>query len=247
MRRPLALALSLAFLGTASAGAAEPKVQRWQVGGVEREALVRIPTGGGKGAPVVFAFHGHGGNMNQAARSFGLHALWPEAVVVSMQGLPTPGRISDPEGKRSGWQHARDDQGGRDLAFFDAVLASLKADHGIDPRRVYATGHSNGGAFTYLLWAERGESLAAVAPSGAAVAASEAKNLKPKPVLHVAGEADPLVKFAWQKATLDRVRKLDGCADAGTPWAKDGELVATLYPSEGGTPAGTSSRRVPGR
>ena len=55
-------------------------------------------------SPVVFAFHGHGGTMRHAAATFGYHKVWPEAVVVYMQGLPTPGAITDPEGKRPGWQ-----------------------------------------------------------------------------------------------------------------------------------------------
>jgi len=29
------------------------------------------------------SFHGHGGSMRNAVRSFGYHALWPEAIVVS--------------------------------------------------------------------------------------------------------------------------------------------------------------------
>ena len=31
----------------------------------------------------------------------------------------------------------------------------------MDTRRLYATGHSNGGGFTYLLWSARGETFAA--------------------------------------------------------------------------------------
>ena len=41
--------------------------------------------------------------------------------------------------------------------------------------------------------------------------------LKPKPVVHVAGENDPLVKFSWQKQTMDAVRKLNQCGE-GQPW-----------------------------
>ena len=33
------------------------------------------------------------GNMNLAARAFHLHQLWPEALVVYMQGLNTPGLL----------------------------------------------------------------------------------------------------------------------------------------------------------
>ena len=211
------------------------KRREWIVDGVAREALVSVPRSAETSpAPVVFAFHGHGGTMQNAARTFGYHIHWPDAIVVYMQGLKTPGRLTDPEGKKPGWQSKAADQSDRDLKFFDAVLATFKAETKVDERRVYATGHSNGGGFTYLLWAERGEVFAAVAPS-AAVAAGTIRNLKPKPVLHVAGEQDPLVKYTWQTRTMETLRRLNGCDEKGTAW----DTWCTLYPSKSGTPVVT--------
>jgi polyhydroxybutyrate depolymerase len=148
-----------------------------------------------------------------------------------MQGLNTPGRLTDPEGKKPGWQHRVGDHGDRDLKFFDAALQRLKQEYRVDEDRIYSTGHSNGGGFTYLLWAERGDVFAAVAPSAAAPAESVGK-LKAKPAMHIAGEKDALVKFTWQQRTIDAVRKINGCDAAGTPWAENG----TLYSSASGTP-----------
>ncbi len=127
----------------------------WTINREAREALVYLPkqkTAGG--SPVVFGFHGHGGNMQNAERSFGFEKLWPEAIVVYMQGLPTPGQLTDPEGQRNGWQHDAEQKGGRDLKFFDAVLKTLREKHEIDKNRIYASGHSNGGGFSYLLWTD---------------------------------------------------------------------------------------------
>ena len=190
--------------------------REWTVGETTREALLHIPAAAKTTpAPVVFAFHGHGGTMRRAAAMFDYHHVWPEAIVVYMQGLNTPGRLTDPEGKRPGWQNVPGGQGDRDLKFFDAVLASLKADYKVDESRIYATGHSNGGGFTYLLWRTRGDIFAAVAPSAASGPGAEwAKrlaDLKPKPVLHLAGEKDQLVKYEWQQATMEALRKLNGC------------------------------------
>ena len=184
-----------ALLTTRSASAVEAlRRQQWTVDGVVREAQVYVsPEARTNATPVVFAFHGHGGSMQNAARTFSIHTRWPEALVIYMQGLDTPGRLTDPEGKRPGWQPAVGDQGDRDLKFFDAVLKSLRQEYKVDTRRIYATGHSNGGGFTYLLWAERADVFAAVAPSAAA-APRVLDQLKPKPVLHVVGEKDALVK-----------------------------------------------------
>jgi polyhydroxybutyrate depolymerase len=207
-----------------------PAPREWTVDGVVREALVYVPANAKTvPAPVVFVFHGHGGNMNNTVRTFSIHTHWTEAIVVYPQGLKTPGRLTDPEGKRSGWQHGVGAQGDRDLKFFDAMLESLKKDYRVDDKRIYSTGHSNGGGFTYLLWAARGEKFTAFAPSAAAC--TFLAKLKPKPVLHFAGEADPLVKFAWQKQTIDALLKLNQCGE-GQPWGK----FCTLYPSKVGAP-----------
>ena len=100
------------------------------VDGGPRSALVYVPPAAGTNpAPLVFVFHGHGGNARQVARSFGIERHWPAAIVVYMQGLNTPGRLTDPQGKQPGWQSAVGDQGDRDLKFFDAVLARLKQEN----------------------------------------------------------------------------------------------------------------------
>ena len=93
-----------------------------EVGQNARQALVFPAPASAKDAkasvPLVFCFHGHGGNATQASRSFGMHEAWPEAVVIYPQGLPTPGQLTDPEGKRNGWQGAPGLQEDRDLKFF---------------------------------------------------------------------------------------------------------------------------------
>lgn len=221
--------------------AQEPALRTWEVDGVKREALVYAPSNKIEGkVPLVFDFHGHGGTARHAARTHHLHEAWPEAVVVYMQGLNTPGKLTDRQGKRSGWQSAPGDQNDRDLIFFDVVLDSLKKDYPVDEKRIYATGHSNGGAFTYLLWAKRGETFAAFAPV-AAVAGQYFKEAKPKPLFHAVGENDPLVRFAIQNRTLDRVKELNECASQGEDWAsgclrytsKNGSPVVIYQHSEG--------------
>lgn len=218
----------LLLVGLAHAGLER---RTWVVDGVTREALVRVPEKiPAAGAPLVFAFHGHGGSMRQASQSFPIHEKWPEAIVVYPQGLPTAGQLTDPKGERAGWQGRAGLEGDRDLKFFDAMLAGLRERHAIDAQRIYATGHSNGGGFTYLLWAERGDVFAALAPSSALLARGGGwQKLKPKPVLHIASPQDELVRFAWQERMLDHVLKLNGCAAL-----KPDPMGYTSYPSKSG-------------
>jgi len=227
-------AVLFALLLSLPASAADTLVHlQITVDGVVREALLYAPAKAKTElTPLVFAFHGHGGAMNKAASLFHIHTVWPEAIVIYPQGLNTPGKLLDPEGKKAGWQSNAGDQNDRDLKFFDALLASLEGKFKVDTNRIYATGHSNGGGFTYLLWAERGDKFAAFGPSAAAKQLAK-DGLKPKPIIHVAGENDSLVKFEWQKLTMQSVRKINQCGE-GTPW--EGAKGCMLYPSTTGAP-----------
>lgn len=203
------------------------KIIKWTVDNASREAMVYLPaTAKSKDSPVIFVFHGHGGTMGNMFRSRGFEKLWPEAIIVYPQGLNTPGQLTDPAGRLPGWQKAPGDMGDRDLHFFDAMLKTLKQDYRVDNKRIYATGHSNGGGFTYLLWATRGDTFTAFAPS-AAVAPKVANQLKPKPAMHIMGEQDDLVKTAWQKAMCNKILQVNGCSDKGEPY----DQYATLYSS----------------
>ncbi len=174
--------------------------------------------------------------MQHAARTMALQALWPEAVVVYMQGLPTVTPLVDPEGRFPGWQIQPGAAGDRDLHFFDSVLATLERDYHVDPKRVFASGHSNGGVFTYLLLSARPDAIAAFAPCAAIAPPGTLRFAQPKPILHVAGQQDALVRFEWQQRTMEVVRRSNGSEVTGRPWGASGSVVATLYPSPTGAP-----------
>lgn len=222
----------------------------WKVGEETREALIYAPPvkDPKEKRPVVFAFHGHGGTAEFAARKIAFHETWPEAISIYPQGLPTAVPKIDPEGRMPGWQKYVGDQDNRDLLFFDAMLKTLATDYQIDADRVYACGHSNGGYMSYVLLAGRGDQLAAVAPIAATHDVRNFKDTKPKPVFHVAGERDPLVKFAAQERSIEQIRKLNGCDEAGKPAgefcteysSKNGPpVVAYLHPGAHEVPAGS--------
>lgn len=202
------------------------ETKTYSVNGVKRVADIYAPSVNSKHPPLVFGFHGHGGNTKNASRSFQMHTEWPEAVVVYMQGLPTKVQRTDPEGKYPGWQISAGQNQNRDLAFFDAVYADVTKRFGVDLDRVYSMGHSNGGRFTYLLMQQRGDLFAAFAPSGSP---SPLAGMPAKPVFHIAGESDPLVPFKGQSTTLDLIKKRNGCGEG----IKTGKYT-TLFKSESG-------------
>ena len=211
----------------------------WTVDGVKRTALVRVPTGVSGPLAVVFGWHGHGGRSTHSAGRWGYAEIDTASILVFPQGLPTVSPLVDKEGRMPGWQTSVTSEGGRDIKLFDTILADLKKQHAVDDRRIYSMGHSNGAAFSYLLWQARPEVLAAIG-SVAGSLRGDGKPTSSLPVIHVAGEKDPLVKFTWQQATFAAVKRFNGCSEEGKPWGKEGVLEATIYASSKGAPLVTA-------
>jgi polyhydroxybutyrate depolymerase len=202
------MAIGLLLVLTAlSAGQAQ--TETFTIDGMERQAIVysNAKPAPGAGAPVVFVFHGHGGTAQNVARRLHIHELWPEAVVVYLQGVPGVQGITDPEGKLNGWQKSPGEVGDRDIKFFDAALERIQKKYKTDPNRVYVLGHSNGGRFVNVLWSSRGDKLAALC-SAAGPGGRLIEGAAPKPVFIIAGEKDPLVPFQTQQLSIELARKL---------------------------------------
>jgi len=101
-RSLLGVAAASLALAWPRAGGAAPATLHWTIDGIDREALVFAP-GSRQKAPVVFAFHGHGGRIDGVSKGMRFQDVWPEAIVVYPQGLPTATKI-DPRARFPGWQ-----------------------------------------------------------------------------------------------------------------------------------------------
>ncbi len=209
--------------------------REWVVDGEKRTALVRLPKDSKGPLPIVFGWHGHGGNSLHSLYSWGYDKVDTTSILVFPQGLNTPVALVDKDGRFPGWQTAVGEQADRDLHFFDVMLADLKKEQKVDERRIYSMGHSNGAIFSYVLWQARPEVIAAIGPVAGCMT-PKMKDLKPMPVIHIAGKHDPIVQFIWQEATFVAVKQANQCAKEGTPWAKEGVLEATSYASNRAAP-----------
>ena len=220
--KQLGLVGLLLLLGVCSASA---QVMRWQVEGETREGIVyaRPVSSEGEGRPVVLSFHGRGDTM-QNFQYTDVHVAWPEAIVVYFQGLSTGGGLP-------GWQPGRGADNDRDLKLVDVALAWLRETYSVDDDRVYATGFSNGGMFTYLLWAERPGVFAAYAPVAGRLRPSVEPG-QPRPIFHVAGRRDRQVEFRDQQAAIASAVDVNGVAAESTACG-DG---CTVYGSETAAP-----------
>ncbi len=189
--------------------------QTFNIEGTERMAIIYEGEARTKKSPVVFVFHGHGGNARNAQRRLNFHDAWKEALVVYMQGIPGVVGITDAAGVKNGWQMNPRTLNDRDIKFVDEVLKQLQKDYQVDDKRIYAVGHSNGARFVNVLWAMRGEKFAAFC-SVAAQGGLMINNASPKSIWMSMGENDPIVPVFGQKFSIpivQRVLKID--ADKG--------------------------------
>jgi polyhydroxybutyrate depolymerase len=210
-------------------------VMTWTINGEKRQAIVFAPkpTTSAISHPLVFGFHGHGGNMHGASQQMHIQTLWPEAIVVYPQGLPSKAP-HDPNGDKPGWQTQAGESGDRDLKLFDAILATMQQQYSVNDKRIYTTGFSNGGGFSYLLWAERGKTIAAIGECAGRLFPAEHLTLA-RPLLAIAGQADTTDPFALQQQTIETARQMDSATGAGQSCGQ----VCTFYPSTTQTPVKT--------
>jgi polyhydroxybutyrate depolymerase len=182
--------------------------QTFDVDGVERTAVIypSAKPAPKAGAPLALGFHGHGGRAELMARRWSLHTLWPEAVVIYPQGLPSATTI-DPDGVRPGWQIAPGGQNDRDVRFVDAMIEWAQKQYKIDPDRIYAVGHSNGARFANVLWKTRGEKFAAFC-SASAQGGLLVGDAIPRSIFAIAGENDRIVRYDGQVRSIEVYRSV---------------------------------------
>jgi polyhydroxybutyrate depolymerase len=187
---------------SAPAPAGEPRTL--QAGGVTRRYFLYLPATWHRGrpAPLVLVFHGGGGRASGIAPHTGFSRLAEREgfVVAYPQGLN--GRWNDGRG----YAATHDDVG-----FVRALLDTLGRELAVDPRRVYATGISNGAMFSYRLACDLPGTFAAVAPVAGAMPADLAPacaHTQPVSVLAFQGTADPLMPYAGGGVARRRGRVL---------------------------------------
>jgi polyhydroxybutyrate depolymerase len=235
----IAAAFAALFL-MSPAVSAQGMVMTWTVDGEKREALVfaPAPTTSAIKHPVVFVFHGHGGNMQGFSQKAHLQTIWKEAIVVYPQGLKGRPMPADPQGLRPGWEFEANQTdgnvGNKDLDFFDAMLATMKQKFSVDDQRVYSTGFSNGAIFSYLLWAERSKVIAAIAACAGVLWDSEHLT-QSRALLAAGGKADTTLPFDKQQQTIELGRTADNATGPGQSCGQ----ICTLYLSTSQTPVKT--------
>lgn len=145
--------------------------------------------------PVVLAFHGGGSNAEQMAKFCGLNEKADQAgfLVVYPSGSGRLDQVLTWNGGNCcgyAMQQKIDD-----VAFVRALLDDLGKVVRIDPKRVYATGMSNGAILAYRLASELSDRIAAIAPVGGPMGTQTCNSRRPVPVIHFHGTDDQFAPF----------------------------------------------------
>jgi polyhydroxybutyrate depolymerase len=182
------------------------------VDGSSRSYTVVAPPGAGSGKPrpLVFLWHGLGGSGTLARRYFGVEAAaGAAAVLVYPDALPLPSF-----GNRTGWDLRPD---GRDLRFFDAMLAEVARAECFDLARVFSAGHSFGGYMTNALGCHRSSVLRGIAPVAGGLVAGGCATPAALPAWIAHGMNDGTVPFAQGEAARAQWAGAAGCGAGSQP------------------------------
>lgn len=197
-------------------------MQTLQHGGRTRRYLVHVPGGLGAGMPVplVLDFHGNGSSASQEAGAGWVEKADAEGFIVV-----------HPEGVGRGWNVGNccgEALSGNvdDVGFARAIVAAISSAACIDPKRVYATGISNGAGLAHRLACEAADVFAAIAAASADLVTDPCTPARPISELSVRGLNDRLVAYeggntgstGWYspgaKMTLELWKGINGCTSA---------------------------------
>ncbi|MBP6940676.1 MAG: hypothetical protein KBB65_02790 [Syntrophorhabdaceae bacterium] len=189
--------------------------------------------------PLVIVLHGNGENAKNAAHvtGFSQKANTEGFIVVYPNGTGWIGKnklLTWNSGNCCGFavEHDIDDTG-----FIRALIEKLTKELPIDPKRIYATGISNGAMMSYRLGCELSDRIAAIGPVAGALNIQDCRPAQPLSVVIFHGKDDQHVLYKGGKS----LKMADGRERADTPvsyaatfWAKHDQCSAVPQTEEKG-------------
>ena len=163
--------------------------------GIDREYFLYVPDSydGTTAVPIVFNFHGFGGNaegfmeyadLRSVAETNTFILVYPQGSCLegSSHWNPCP---NGPDNKSEA----------DDFGFVEAMINQLSSEYYIDLDRIYAGGYSNGGMMAYGLANYKSDLIAAVASVSGTMLNCTGSTNHPMPVIHLHGTSDDVVSY----------------------------------------------------
>lgn len=160
------------------------------VDGLTRTYTLHLPPNyeEGNNFSLVIAMHGGGGTGSQFESSSRLSEKADAAkfIVVYPNGVKGNGILKAQTWNAGGCCEYAVEHNINDVKFISELIDELVADYKINPKKVYATGHSNGGMMAYRLACELSGKIAAIAPNASTMVVTQPCNaFRPVPILHM--------------------------------------------------------------
>lgn len=231
---PLLFFISVLSLPACKKNSSTPKPYRLNesivVDGLTRTYLLNLPPNYYEASDfsLVIALHGGGGSGEQFESS----SLLTNKANAEKFIVVYPDGVQNPLGIRT-WNagnccaYARDNNI-NDVKFISNLIDHLIANYKINPKKVYATGHSNGGMLTYRLACELSDKIAAFAPNASTMVLTQPCTVaRAVPILHMHSMLDENVPYKGGvgigpsgnynppvDSTLNVFQQKDQCANA---------------------------------
>ncbi len=183
--------------------------------GMQRSFIAHVPAKYDNTRPVPLVLNFHGATMTASLQqqTTGMNAKADEAGFV----------VVYPEGVDRSWNAGACCRGAAsgnvdDVGFARALVAYMRERVCVDPKRIYATGFSNGGRMSYRLGCEAADLFAAIAPVAGTKSFPDLRNspgckpTRPIPLLDIMGSADS--RISAQPGQIAEWREFNGCMEA---------------------------------
>lgn len=192
MKRILLSLLAICAMSAAFA------LENIQVGNTTRTIIAYAPQNLPQNRPLVIACHG----ANQDAPYLQNASKW-ESVADTAKFV-----VVYANGVNKMW----DISGTSDLQFMEVIINTMYERYKIDRNRVYLTGFSMGGMFTYYAATKMADKIAAFAPvSGYPMGGPNATASRPVPILHTHGTGDDVCVYSNVQSHINAWVAFNGC------------------------------------
>ncbi len=156
------------------------------------------------GFALVIAMHGGGGDAAQFESSSKLtdKANTAHFIVVYPEGVQSTGPLKARTWNAGSCCDYAVENNIDDAAFISRLADKLTTQYKINPKKLYATGHSNGGMMAYRLACTLSNKIAAIAVNACSMMVTPSCTpLRPVPVLHMHAAPDTHVPYQGGKGT----------------------------------------------
>lgn len=168
------------------------------VNGAVRDYIVYVPESytGNTAYPLLFAFHGFGGDMESSYANSKFHLLSESEDFI----------VVHPNGTSGNW-NAVTPNNNVDVDFVENLIAKLEQNYNIDSSRIYSAGMSNGGFFSFLLACRLSDKIAAIGSVTGLMFQRVLTSCSPSravPVIQIHGTEDSIVDYDGVDTVIQR-------------------------------------------